>query len=551
MTKLKLSPDLSLPMEVAGQTIGILGIRGGGKTNTAGVLAEELLDRNQPIAVIDPTDGWWGLRSEYPVFIFGGEHGDLPLEETSGKTIAEFVVHEQVPVILSVLHLPIAAQRRLVAAFCLELFHLKGQEKLRGPLTVIIDEAPLFIPQRATGESARVVNAVENLVARGRRLGFGCVLISQRSATINKDVLTQADTLIVHRLTGLPDRKVLSEWMQANASTGEHKDALESLAALPKGHAWIWAPSLDIFKKVHVRKRHTFDSSASPVAGKAVRPPKDLAQIDLAKLKGDLAATIERQKADDPALLRRRIAELEAALKKKQPVAKAVPIPKPERVPYIPKKIPETLRRAQLLIAEVQKIASESAIIAHGTPSRPTPVADLERAFQPPVQRSLENSPENGLRSGAIRILKELAARYPATYTRPQVGVLTRFTHTGGTFTTYLGDLKRAGYIEERGAELIATEAGIASLGGDLPRAPTTHQEAMALWRGALRKGAFRMLEAIVAAGQSGIAKEDVAAAVDMEVTGGTFTTYLGDIRRNGLATDRSGVWKALDILYP
>jgi hypothetical protein len=76
-----------------------------GKTNTAGVIAEELLDRGQQIVVLDPTDAWWGLRSDYPVFIFGGPHGDLPLKETDGKTLAEFVVSEQVPIILSLRHL--------------------------------------------------------------------------------------------------------------------------------------------------------------------------------------------------------------------------------------------------------------------------------------------------------------------------------------------------------------------------------------------------------------------------------------------------------------
>ena len=46
--KLKLGEGLQIPIEVAGQAVALVGIRGSGKTNTAGVIAEELLDRGQP-----------------------------------------------------------------------------------------------------------------------------------------------------------------------------------------------------------------------------------------------------------------------------------------------------------------------------------------------------------------------------------------------------------------------------------------------------------------------------------------------------------------------
>jgi uncharacterized protein len=157
----------------------------------------------------------------------------------------------------------------------------------------------------------------------------------------------------------------------------------------------------------------------------------------------------------------------------------------------------------------------------------------------------------SGLRAGAVRILQELAARYPAGYSRPQVGALTQFAHKGGTFTTYYGDLRRCGFIEERGGLTYATEAGVGALGDKVPAAPTSHDDAMALWRKALRSGAFAMLEAIVAAGPDGITRDQVAASVGMTASGGTFTTYLGDLRRNGLITDQGKRCTANDILFP
>lgn len=73
----------------------------------------------------------------------------------------------------------------------------------------------------------------------------------------------------------------------------------------------------------------------------------------------------------------------------------------------------------------------------------------------------------------------------------------------------------------------------------------------MAMWRKSLRSGAFAMLEAIVAAGASGIGRQGVADAVGMSAAGGTFSTYLGDLRRNGLITERDKVCTATDILFP
>ncbi len=86
--KLKLSQDLELPEEAVTETFAILGKRGVGKTTTARVLTEELLEVGLPVLILDPTGVWWGLRTSadgrrdgYPVVIFGGDHADVPLEE--------------------------------------------------------------------------------------------------------------------------------------------------------------------------------------------------------------------------------------------------------------------------------------------------------------------------------------------------------------------------------------------------------------------------------------------------------------------------------------
>ena len=162
------------------------------------------------------------------------------------------------------------------------------------------------------------------------------------------------------------------------------------------------------------------------------------------------------------------------------------------------------------------------------------------------------NDPNNlKLRSGAVRILRELVSRFPAGYTRSQVGTLTRFAPRGGTFGAYISDLRRADLIEERDDMFFATEAGAAYLGDDMPTAPTSHDEALSLWRKALRKGAYGILEIIIAAGQNGIERDEIAARINMAMKGGTFGAYLGDLCRNGLVRKDGDTFTACDILFP
>jgi uncharacterized protein len=144
------------------------------------------------------------------------------------------------------------------------------------------------------------------------------VLISQRPATINKDVLTQADTIITHRLTSPQDRKALSEWIEENATIEKQKEVLTSLAGMPNGKAWVWSPRLDVFEQAQIRLRHTFDSSATPKVGEAINKPKDLKSIDLGKLKDRLASSLEKAKSEDPKLLKAEILELKKQVAEKK-----------------------------------------------------------------------------------------------------------------------------------------------------------------------------------------------------------------------------------------
>jgi len=129
-TLLSIAPNLKLPEEAVTETFAILGKRGSGKTTTTRVLTEELLHVGLPALILDPTGVWWGLRASadgagdgYPVIIFGGDHADVPLEETSGSLIADVVVTRRISAVLDLSGLSKSGTRRFCTDLLERLYH--------------------------------------------------------------------------------------------------------------------------------------------------------------------------------------------------------------------------------------------------------------------------------------------------------------------------------------------------------------------------------------------------------------------------------------------
>lgn len=326
MSKLHLAPNLSLPVDAVTQAIGILAKRRAGKSYTARRFAEQLYKAGQQIVIVDPKGDWWGIRSSadgkgpgLPVVILGGERGDVPLEVGAGEVVAKLVAEERVSVLLDLSLFRKHEVATFMIAFLETLYRLKAREAFRTPLMLIIDEADAIMPQKPQENEARMLGAGEDMVRRGGQRGIGCMLITQRSAVLNKNVLTQVEVMVALRTIAPQDLKAMDAWIEVHGEPGQRETLLSSLPALPVGDAWFWSPgwptTSGIFQRVHVLPIETFDSGASPKAGEKRIEPKNLADVDLGALTKQMAATIEKAKANDPKLLRQRIAELERATK--------------------------------------------------------------------------------------------------------------------------------------------------------------------------------------------------------------------------------------------
>lgn len=563
MTKpLYLSRHLHLSAEAVTQTFGILGKRGSGKTTTASVFAEELLKSNFPLVIIDPTDAWWGLRSSrdgksdgYPITILGGDHGDAPLEEAAGKVIADLVAEEAPPLVLSLCALSKSSGRRFACDFFERLY-----EKNRTALMVIIDECDEFAPQRIQKGSERLFGAVDTVVRRGRLRGLGVTMISQRSAAINKDILSQCEVLIAHRANHPRDIDPILEWMQVHASKDQIAKVHATIAQLANGEAWVMSPEwLDLFGRVQMRDRETFNSSATPKAGERRIVPKRLAAVDLRALQTRMAETIEKAKAADPALLRRRISELEA--KARQALSAIQTKVEKVEVPVIKT---EDLGRLEKLVSKVdamrdgmaqaqQVLVTEIWTLREAVLSRCKQRPALGGVHQAePKQRlySVRSKTTDGgeIGNGGLRRMLIALAQRPNGLTTKQLGIRAGLSSRSGTFSNYLSRARSNGWID--GFELLKiTEDGISALGGfdPLPEGP----ELAAFWLRELGdSGAARMLRVLCDAYPGSLSTETLGERAQISHRSGTFSNYLSRLRGLELVTGRGEI-RASEELAP
>lgn len=573
--KLRIAPNFTLPAEAVTETFAILGIRGSGKTNTGVVMAEEMLTYNQQVVIIDPVDVWWGLKSGYSIPVIGGDHADLPLEGAAGSVLADFVTDTRASVILSLRNLSMNEQRRFAGDFAKRLYERKGQQ--RSPLMLMLDEADEFVPQRLPHGHEAMFGAFDRLVRRGRSSGIGVTMISQRPQVCNKDVLSQVGTLICMRVLHKLDRKALEAWIGAHDTENRQAEFMGSLASLGRGDAWVWSPSwMEVFERIHVRERKTFDSSSTPKAGDKLTPPKDLAPVDLGALRERMAATIERQKADDPKTLRARIAELERELKKAPAAAPGITA---ERESEIRKEAArsahqsymEPLRDAVVALEAILKGTDRlhtSLEMAHNIAKFHDVITEPKRRIEPPARDQHQSSPpakfsrpakfaspkssSNGdLTSPEQRILDAIAWLESIGVDAPEqtaVAFLAGYTVGGGAFNNPRGSLRTKGLVLYTGDCMALTDAG-----QKLAHYPDQVLDSAELQRRVLERlpGPERkILQVLLDAYPKWTDNGDVARAAGYTLGGGAFNNPRGRLRTLGLIEYQSGTMRARDLLF-
>jgi hypothetical protein len=294
--------DLTLPVvELLTGRGFVTGKSGSGKSNTASVIAEELLEAGFPLLIVDTDGEYYGLKEEYEMLHAGAdEECDIQIGPEHAEQMATLALEENVPVILDVSgYLDEAVADELLREVARQLF--VKEKKLKKPFLLVVEEVHEYIPEGGGG--GETGNLLIKIGKRGRKHGLGILGISQRPADVKKDFITQANWLVWHRLTWDNDTKVVGRIIDT-----EYK---ERVAELNDGQAFVQTDWTEVdVRKVQFRRKRTFDAGATPGLDDFERPElKSVSET----LVGDLEHISERKQREE-----NRIVELENELEKKE-----------------------------------------------------------------------------------------------------------------------------------------------------------------------------------------------------------------------------------------
>ncbi len=141
-------------------------------------------------------------------------------------------------------------------------FDFLSEQKKEMPLVwIFIDEAHEFLP---LNKKTIATDALVQLLREGRQPGISMVLATQQPGQIHRDVMTQSDIVIAHRVTSKPDVEALNYIMQSYLleSIKKYMDDLPS----SKGSAIILDDNSERIYPMKIRPRFTWHGGEAPTA---------------------------------------------------------------------------------------------------------------------------------------------------------------------------------------------------------------------------------------------------------------------------------------------
>jgi len=140
------------------------------------------------------------------------------------------------------------------------LDYLAVKQKREVPMVwMFIDEAHEFLPE---GHKTAATDALVQILREGRQPGISLVLATQQPGQIHRDVMTQSDIVISHRVTSEADLKALSFIMQSYLAS----DIKQLMNELPsaKGSALLLDDNSERIYQIKMRPRFTWHGGEAP-----------------------------------------------------------------------------------------------------------------------------------------------------------------------------------------------------------------------------------------------------------------------------------------------
>jgi hypothetical protein len=550
---------IQIPPAAFDQHIIVLGKTRSGKSSAMRVLVEHLLDKEEPVTIVDPKGDWWGLKASadgksagYPVVIFGGEHGDVPLNARSGASVAELVATGNRSAIIDLGGWMPGDRTQFWIDFASTYFRThKGRHFL------VIDEVHNLAPKGKILDpnAGKMLHWSNRLASEGLGKGISMIAASQRPQKVHNDFLTSCETLLAMRVIHKSDRDAVKDWIDACGDPEQGKEVLATLASLNRGEAWAYSPEYDFGpKRAQFPMFDTYDSFKPQKRGPDVKL-KGWAEVDLADVTKKLEAAVKEAEATDPKKLQARIAELQKQLRSVPAATKEVRVSDPKAIERAVKPYRAMLEKVG---AAVSKIGVDIKTMSLAEPWTPSPNLDgvpvravpRTTAIAPRTRRIEQTGEAPTLKAGARKMLTILAQWHPEPRTKDQLGALAGFSPSGGTFSDYLSKLRLAGFISENGNGIHITDEGLENV-GHIPTLPSSTDELLAMWRPKFKAGVGKMLDVLVENYPSYVTREELGDRAGYAASGGTFSDYLSQLRRARLIQESGNTVAAAESLFP
>lgn len=571
--------EVSIPLDsYAISGTALLGTKGAGKTWAAKGIAEQLLDHGVPIVVFDPIGRWHYMKVAgrakdgrgFKVVVAGGRAADLPLTPQSAPELVRAAIRENIPLVIDMFdkNLSKGDWRRIVqSCFRTLLFENEGVRH------IFLEETAEFAPQKVLDGATYA--EVEKLVRMGGNASLGVTLINQRAQEVNKAVLDLCDNLVLMRQRGSHAIDALEKWID-KLDPNSAKAITRAMPTMQAGEAWVFTGSAEAASHVHTGPIHSFhpDRQHPEVSGRA--SSADTSEF-VQKMTAMLPAIAAEAEANDPAVLKKRIRELEKKIADIPVVdaeyvdTKAIEAAAEQRgrVAGIQSAVRAYQAQRKSFAGEMHRVITESLQKFDGEPeglSYDVPVTSWSKASPPTVAdrkrlenleharavRSVRSHTGAPLRNGtkftkAERLILTALAQYRDGRTKTQVAILTGYASGGGGFNNALSALRGRSYIADHGEKLLITPAGDTELGDfePLPHGDRLLQH----WLGRLGKAERAALEVLAGVHPRALTKEELAGRAGYEANGGGFNNALSRLRTLELIEGR-GELKASEDLF-
>ncbi|MBP6479858.1 MAG: ATP-binding protein [Pseudomonadales bacterium] len=382
------------------------------------------------------------------------------------------------------------------------------------------------------------------------------------------------------------------------------RDIMRKLPFLKPGNGYVFAPMFEVVGPIVVKQKRTHDATATVRigGGPAAAKPGALSAVDVTELKAAMEQVTQEISEKDPHAMRAKLRELQKELETVR-ASKAAPAPKagPAQKPIITVAVADRIEQLLLKTGEDLRAVKKEMDDLHGgffaaVTKRMAPVEELMKVVRAapaaeafakydaqriaalsrapqlsygagvdvpkgnPLARSLalsglsqvpatrahekpDGTPrEAGALKAGARVMAGVLAAFPGGLTRHELGALSGFSSSSGTFSEYIQTLMRAGVVAQVSGGKYTSNAE--PLIEDWPAVLARH-------RGHLKAGAVRMLEALIARRATRATpstRHEVGELTGIGSSSGTFSEYINVLARRDLVELDRGhgqVWLA------